>query len=277
MGKICKVEPFQRGLKTLNTDVMINGRRRDHGAERAYIDIAEVAPIGGGLAKLNPLAYWTLEDCFDYAAANGVPLHPTVALGYPSQGDEKDTVPVPDPDGLSGFKGDAGSVKFVDGKWTGDKAIWLDYGNERKGRFVGLVNKDGSTKTECGIHVAGAEKTFDRDLWESGKSKVVELTKDGALALKSGSDKPTVQVIYAPWCQFCQGMEEEYEKLADKIGADVQVAKYRGDEGREFVSSEFGVESFPTINVIAKDGKVTKYSSEQRDVDSLAKFVESSI
>ena len=86
--KICKVEPFQRGLKTLNTDVMINGRRRDHGAERAYIDIAEVAPIGGGLAKLNPLAYWTLEDCFDYAAANGVPLHPTVALGYPSQGDE---------------------------------------------------------------------------------------------------------------------------------------------------------------------------------------------
>ena len=95
--KICKVEPFQRGLKTLNTDVMINGRRRDHGAERAYIDIAEVAPIGGGLAKLNPLAYWTLEDCFDYAAANGVPLHPTVALGYPSQGDEKDAVPVRTP------------------------------------------------------------------------------------------------------------------------------------------------------------------------------------
>ena len=275
--KICKVEPFQRGLKTLNTDVMINGRRRDHGAERAYIDIAEVAPIGGGLAKLNPLAYWTLEDCFDYAAANGVPLHPTVALGYPSQGDEKDTVPVPDPDGLSGFEGAAGSVKFVDGKWTGDKSIWHDYGNERKGRFVGLVNKDGSTKTECGIHVAGAEKTFDRDLWESGKSKVLELTKDGALALKSGSDKPTVQVIYAPWCQFCQGMEDEYEKLVAKLGDGVTVAKYRGDEDREFVSSEFGVESFPTINVITKDGKVTKYASEARDVDSLAKFVEASV
>ena len=26
--KICKVEPFQRGLKTLNTDCMINGRTR---------------------------------------------------------------------------------------------------------------------------------------------------------------------------------------------------------------------------------------------------------
>ena len=113
---------------------------------RRYIDIAEVAPIGGGLAKLNPLAYWTLEDCFDYAAAQGVPwgargplhvdtftrlcvsssetlsrrrvpasresfparrrLHPTVGLGYPSQGDAKDTVPVPDPDGLRAFRRD---------------------------------------------------------------------------------------------------------------------------------------------------------------------------
>lgn len=26
--KVCKVEPFQRGLKTLNTDCMINGRTR---------------------------------------------------------------------------------------------------------------------------------------------------------------------------------------------------------------------------------------------------------
>ena len=269
--KKCKVEPLQRAMKEANTDAWINGRRRDHGAERAYIDIAEVAPIGGGLAKLNPLAYWTLEDCFDYAAANGVPLHPTVALGYPSQGDEKDTVPVPDPDGLSGFKGDAGSVKFVDGKWTGDKAIWLDYGNERKGRFVGLVNKDGSTKTECGIHVAGAEKTFDRDLWEGGAVKELASQED-ALAMKDG-----VMVVYAPWCQFCQGMEDEYEKLVAKLGDDVTVAKYRGDEDREFVSTEFGVESFPTINVISKDGKVTKYASEARDVDSLAKFVEASM
>jgi phosphoadenosine phosphosulfate reductase len=35
---------------------------------------------------------------------------------------------------------------------------------------VGLVNKDGSTKTECGIHVEGAEKTFDRDLWDKTNS-----------------------------------------------------------------------------------------------------------
>jgi 3'-phosphoadenosine 5'-phosphosulfate sulfotransferase (PAPS reductase)/FAD synthetase len=47
---------------------MINGRTRWQGFERAWIDLFENAPIGGGLAKCNPLAYWTLEDCFDYIA-----------------------------------------------------------------------------------------------------------------------------------------------------------------------------------------------------------------
>ncbi len=74
--KVCKVEPFQRGLKTLNTDCMINGRTRWQGFERAWINQFENAPIGGGLAKCNPLAYWTLEDTFDYIAKYKVPHHP---------------------------------------------------------------------------------------------------------------------------------------------------------------------------------------------------------
>merc|ERR1719199_2262232 len=174
--KVCKVEPFQRGLKTLNTNCMINGRTRWQGFERAWIDQFENAPIGGGLAKCNPLAYWTLEDTFDYIAKYEVPHHPLHAKGYPSHGDAKDTIPIPED----------GSVKFVNWKFEGEKSAWLDYASERKGRFVGLVNKDGSTKTECGIHVEGAEKTFDRDLWESGKSKVTELSKDAAIQVKGG-------------------------------------------------------------------------------------------
>ena len=44
--KVCKVEPFQRGLKSTNTDCMINGRTRWQGFERAWIDQFENAPIG---------------------------------------------------------------------------------------------------------------------------------------------------------------------------------------------------------------------------------------
>merc|ERR1719472_499846 len=268
--KVCKVEPFQRGLKTLNTDCMINGRTRWQGFERAWIDQFENAPIGGGLAKCNPIAYWTFEDTFDYIAKYKVPHHPLHAKGYPSHGDAKDTIPVPSMDPRAKVQQE-GFTAFVDFKWEGDKTKWLDYATERLGRFVGLANKDGSTKTECGIHVAGAEKTFDRDLWESGK--VINLaTADEVTALKA-SGKEAMVVVYAPWCQYCQAMEEEYEKFA--AASDVPVYKFRGDEVRDFVQAEMNTKSFPTINYIGADGTPTKYESEVRTVAALTDFAKS--
>merc|ERR1712157_43696 len=177
--KVCKVEPFQRGLKTLGTDCMINGRTRWQGFERAWID-----------------------------------------------------------------------------QFEGDPVPWLDYASERKGRFVGLANKDGSTKTECGIHVEGAEKTFDRDLWDkSSKVKTLDSEEDVLKLKKSG--KPAIVVVYAPWCQFCQKMEDDFDKFASE--SDVDVYKFRGDEVRDFVSSELNTSSFPTVNAIKSDGATIKY------------------
>merc|ERR1712070_1220034 len=260
--KVCKVEPFQRGLKTLSTDCMINGRTRWQGFERAWIDQFENAPIGGGLAKCNPIAYWTFEDTFDYIAKYKVPHHPLHAQGYPSLGDAKDTIPIPED----------GSTKFVDFEFQGDKTAWLDYASERKGRFVGLSNKDGSKKTECGIHVAGAEKTWDRDLWsEDSKVTAIE-TEEAALDLKNSADK-SIMVVYAPWCQFCQAMEPEFENVASELDGKVTVAKFRGDEVRDFVGKELNTTSFPTINVVG-GGKAVKYESEERDAASLKALVE---
>merc|ERR1711924_523496 len=133
--KVCKVEPFQRGLKTLGTDCMINGRTRWQGFERAWIDLFENALVGGG--------------------------------------------------------------------------------------------------------------------------------------------KPAVLTVYAPWCQFCQGMEADYEKLAEELS--IPVAKFRGDEERDFVSANLNTESFPTVNVITSDGKVVKYDSEERSVEALKAFVEANV
>lgn len=261
--KICKVEPFQRGLKTLETDCMINGRTRWQGFERAYINLFENAPIGGGLAKCNPLAYWTLEDTFDYIAKYNVPHHPLHAKGYPSHGDAKDTIPIPED----------GSTRFVNFKFEGDVTPWLDYASERKGRFVGLANKDGSTKTECGIHVEGAEQTFDRDLWENGEVKNIADEDEAVQITKSG--KASVITVYAPWCQFCQGMEDEYSKFASEV--DVDVFKFRGDEVRDFVSQNLNTESFPTVNVVKPDGTVVKYDSEERTAGAFKAFVEKTL
>ncbi|CAI5507921.1 unnamed protein product [Closterium sp. Naga37s-1] len=125
--QICKVEPFSRALTSLNVDAMINGRRRDHGAERAHLELFE----DGTPVKVQPLAYWEFRDCFDYLERHGVPAHPLHADGFPSIGDIQTTLPVP-------------------------RAKWFEYGGERSGRFQGLKNRDGSDKTECGIHVEDA-------------------------------------------------------------------------------------------------------------------------
>ena len=131
--RICKVEPFGRALKELGVDAMINGRRRDHGAERAHLQLVDAPARAGAPVNVQPLAWWEFEDCFRFLEANNVPKHPLFDQGYPSVGDVHSTLPVP-------------------------KEKWFEYAGERSGRFQGLKNADGSAKTECGIHVGGGGK-----------------------------------------------------------------------------------------------------------------------
>lgn len=126
--RICKVEPFNRSLQELEADVMINGRRRDHGAERGQLEEFEK----GTPVKCNPLAWWTFKDCFEYLDRHQLDRHPLHSQGYPSVGDVHSTLPVPE-------------------------AKWFEYGGERSGRFQGIKNADGSAKTECGIHQPGSD------------------------------------------------------------------------------------------------------------------------
>ena len=99
-------------------DAWINGRRRDHGHDRAFLDVFEE---GSEQFKINVLAHWTFRDCWDYLEVNQVPYHPLHDEGYPSIGDLQSTLPV-----------------------ARDK--WFEYAGERSGRW------GGENKTECGIH-----------------------------------------------------------------------------------------------------------------------------
>ena len=109
-----------RSMKESDTDSWINGRRRDHGAERASL------PVWEG-NKVNPLAHWTFEECWNYLRKYEVPYHPLHDVGFSSLGDVQSTKKVP-------------------------HETWFTYAGERSGRFEGMKAKDGSSKTECGIH-----------------------------------------------------------------------------------------------------------------------------
>lgn len=106
-----KVRPLTSTLSGF--DAWFTGRKRVHGALRAFLPIVEAAPPH---IKINPLARWTGEDVEAYASAHALPPHPLVAQGFPSIGCWPCTAPIA----------------------SGDDA--------RSGRWRGL------SKTECGIH-----------------------------------------------------------------------------------------------------------------------------
>ena len=86
--KKCKVEPLQRAMKETNTDAWINGRRRDHGAERASL------PVWEG-NKVNLLTHWSFEECWNYLRKYNVPYHPLHDVGFSSLGDVQVARPPP--------------------------------------------------------------------------------------------------------------------------------------------------------------------------------------
>ena len=89
---------------------------------------------------MNPLAYWTFEDTFDYIAKYKVPHHPLHAKGYPSMGDAKDTIAIP---GV----GPVENYKVVDGILTPISGEPLDVVKFENFEFVGDKTKvsEGST------------------------------------------------------------------------------------------------------------------------------------
>lgn len=112
---IRKVEPLTRALAGL--DAWITGIRRDQTPARAHAGRIEW-DSAHALAKVNPLAPWTIEQVWRYVRANDVPYNPLHDRGYPSIGCTHCTRPV-----------GAGE-------------------DPRAGRWAGFA------KTECGLHVA---------------------------------------------------------------------------------------------------------------------------
>lgn len=79
-----KVEPIRRALEGLNG--WVTGLRRDQWASRANIRKIEIDHDHGGLAKISPLADWTLDEVWSYIDTYDVPKHPLYVQGYTSIG-----------------------------------------------------------------------------------------------------------------------------------------------------------------------------------------------
>ncbi len=118
--EIRKVQPLARALAAF--DASFTGRKGFQSATRAGLPTFELdTSDAAGRLKVNPLADWSSDQIASYFAASGLPAHPLVAQGYPSIGCSPCTTRV-------------------------------EQGEDpRSGRWKGW------DKTECGIHVDGAD------------------------------------------------------------------------------------------------------------------------
>ncbi|MFD1427407.1 phosphoadenosine phosphosulfate reductase [Kroppenstedtia sanguinis] len=80
---IRKVRPLRRFLK--NYSVWCSGIRREQSPTRAHTEVVEW-DHQFGLLKLNPLAYWSSEEVWDYIKEHDIPYNPMHDRHYPSIG-----------------------------------------------------------------------------------------------------------------------------------------------------------------------------------------------
>jgi protein disulfide-isomerase-like protein len=75
--------------------------------------------------------------------------------------------------------------------------------------------------------------------------------------------------FYAPWCGHCRKMEPTYEKVAEMLHGEVNVARVDVSANRE-LGTRFDIKGFPTVKFLSK-GKVYDYTGK-RTADDLTEF-----
>lgn len=269
-----KVRPLRRQLKTLQA--WITGQRKDQSpGTRMEVPAVQVDPVfegqsggDGSLVKYNPLTNMTSAEVWNFLRIMNVPSNKLHECGYVSIGCEPCTRPV------------LPNQQEREGRWW-----WEDSAAKECGLHSGNVvdSAEAEAKAEApDLWTGGAPSrpvlALSRlpccDLEGRGRSKRAVLHVQGGTARKQHSahagavealdkatleklaggdrDKDTMVVLYAPWCPFCQGLEPDYETVAQEAGgAGLCVAKYNADADREY-SESLGLKTFPTIIFLPK-------------------------
>ena len=103
--------------------------------------------------------------------------------------------------------------------------------------------------------------------------EVVQLTSQNFEHLTQASTGATTGdwliKFYAPWCGHCRKMEPTYERVADMLQGEVNVARVDVPANRE-LGTRFDIKGFPSIKFLSK-GKVYDYAG-RRTAEDLVEF-----
>ncbi|MGJ8655976.1 MAG: phosphoadenylyl-sulfate reductase [Akkermansiaceae bacterium] len=90
-GVINKIEPMNRALRELGTDIWLSGLRRSQSSTRVERPFLEQQK---NTLKVYPILDWTDAQVQQYFRDNNLPKHPLESKGYQTMGDWHSTSPV---------------------------------------------------------------------------------------------------------------------------------------------------------------------------------------
>ncbi|DAZ94325.1 TPA: hypothetical protein N0F65_012128 [Lagenidium giganteum] len=186
-GFIRKVEPMQRALKELDASALLVGVRADQTSHRE--NNMRVVNVYDGRLKICPILRWTKQDVDNYMAEHNLPYHPLEAQGYESVGDAHSSRPLTE----------------------------ADKGNERAGRFNGVVQ-------ECGLHIDINMKLEDLVVTENP----LALPESDRALLTKAKAKQSIVIFTKPMCKYCLAAKDEFRQRHLEfeeftVGTDVSI------------------------------------------------------
>ncbi len=88
------------------------------------------------------------------------------------------------------------------------------------------------------------------------------------------SEQAVLVDFWAPWCNFCRRLAPVIDRIEEKYGKNIKIAKLNVDDNKE-LTQKYGVNSIPTL-ILFQNGKdtdsVISPPSEASIIDWLKKY-----
>ena len=89
------------------------------------------------------------------------------------------------------------------------------------------------------------------------------------------NNKKGLFLIYADWCGYCQMLVPEWKKFVKEYSDKYTIKSFNveGGSGNKIIAQKMGVEGYPTILYISKDGKIGGQYSGERNIKEFDNYL----
>ena len=145
----------------------------------------------GSLVKFNPLTNATSQEVWDFLRVMGTPVNKLHEMGYVSIGARRAPAPC------------SPGQQEREGRWWWEDSAMKECGCTRE-HDRGRAGEAGRARGDGGGHLH--------------RRAVAAMTREEIEALNDEDvhEETTLAVLYAPWCPFCQAMQDGFEAAAER-------------------------------------------------------------